>query len=84
MFQDQLTRNSQNAFSWYIGWERYTLLTALFLGLTASAAIGQLVAFNDLREVYSVEDGTKVEEVEACGKVEMIARYMIVVVGQST
>jgi hypothetical protein len=90
MFQDQLTRNSQNALSWYIGWERYLLVSCLLLGVHLSAAVQQLLDLDDFHSLATTTaagDGqttTTVEHVEECGPIHDMAVNMIVVVGQST
>lgn len=90
MFQDQLPRNSQNALSWYIGWERYVLVTSMVLGVCVSAGV------SELRQQHEWNDGaitsatqtaaanTVVNTVEICGPIKKIATWMIVAAGHTT
>lgn len=80
MFQDQLSRNSQNVVSWYLGWEKYVFLSCTLLGMAMSVGIQQLVELRDLTR-FQLATG-RIEETQVCEPIRLMAIETIVIVGQ--
>jgi hypothetical protein len=82
MFQDQLTRSSMGWLGWYIGWERYSMMTAGVLGLAVAAAANQRAQAAEARDDWTMQGVGLPTAVQQSEQLNDIAKYILVVAGQ--
>ena len=82
MFQDQLTRSSMSWLGWYVGWERYSMLTAGVLGLSVAAAAAQRATPTEAQSHWQLQQVGQPTAVQQSEQINDIANYMLVVAGQ--
>jgi hypothetical protein len=87
MFQDQLSRNSMNRCSWYIGWEKFVLFSSLILGIALAAAAQQLAIIDEVESDWHIRMEITNNElspvnVQVDDTMRDIAIFMLAIVGK--